>query len=332
MIGFGVVGNQHDHVRLVVDELLRAGATQAAAGERVGDVLDRDAAHLLVIATRPDERADAACAAMHAGRDVVVLKPAAIESGQLKNIAAVQQETCKLFSVFFSEHFLCPAVRLGLQMARQGAIGTVRCIDGLGPHRLRPDTRPDWFFDPQQAGGILVDLATHQAQHFLDFADADDAHVTFASVRRDLDAHPGLQSLGFMSLSSTDAAGQFRVDWLTPGGLPTWGDGRLFVIGESGFLEIRKTLDLGVGSSGSQLFITDSTDVRRYDCNGEPVAFGAALIDDILRRSQRHNTVKRALLATALAIDAQELASGVADPRMDDTCAEFVAKRDFTVR
>ena len=38
--------------------------------------------------------------------------------------------------------------------------------------------------------------------------------------------------------------GTMRLDWFTPDGLPDWGDGRLFLVGTEGTLELRKNLDL----------------------------------------------------------------------------------------
>ena len=44
---------------------------------------------------------------------------------------------------------------------------------------------------------------------------------------------------------SPQATGYIRVDWFTPDGLNTWGDGRLTILGTEGFIEIRKNCDLG---------------------------------------------------------------------------------------
>jgi len=35
-----------------------------------------------------------------------------------------------------------------------------------------------------------------------------------------------------------------RVDWFTPDGLPSWGDGRLTILAPDGYIELRKNLDI----------------------------------------------------------------------------------------
>ncbi|MGO8126878.1 gfo/Idh/MocA family oxidoreductase, partial [Rhizobium ruizarguesonis] len=71
-------------------------------------------------------------------------------------------ETGKIFSICFSErHFVRSAVKAG-KLVAEGAIGKVIQTLCVGPHRLQLPTRPDWFFDPESFGGIIVDIASHQ--------------------------------------------------------------------------------------------------------------------------------------------------------------------------
>lgn len=41
-------------------------------------------------------------------------------------------------------------------------------------------------------------------------------------------------------LRSNKGSGYIRVDWFTPDGLNTWGDGRLTILGTDGYMEVRK--------------------------------------------------------------------------------------------
>src|SRR3712207_8630391 len=50
---------------------------------------------------------------------------------------------------------------------------------------------------------------------------------------------------------SNGGTGYIRVDWFTPDGLKTWGDGRLTVLGTDGYIEIRKKIDIAGREGGN---------------------------------------------------------------------------------
>ena len=147
-------------------------------------------------------------------------------------------------SVNFSERFQVPAVAKAEDLVAQGAIGRVVQTVGLGPHKKNLKTRPDWFFERDRYGGILCDIASHQVDQFLWFTGSDDAQIMHAHVENTtMPDAPGFQDFGEVVLKSTHGHGYIRVDWFTPDGLPTWGDGRLFIQGTDGFIELRKYTD-----------------------------------------------------------------------------------------
>ena len=71
-----------------------------------------------------------------------------------------------------------------------------------------------------------------------------------------------------MVLASDRATGYIRVDWFTPDGLPTWGDGRLFLLGTEGTIELRKYIDIAGRPGGDHLFLVDRDGIRHIDCAG----------------------------------------------------------------
>ena len=92
----------------------------------------------------------------------------------------------------------------------------------------------------------------HQIDQFLWFTGSTTAEVVASTVANY--AHPdrpGMQDFGEVLLRSDNAQGYVRVDWYTPAGLPTWGDGRLMVLGTEGYLELRKYVDIE-GRDGRQ--------------------------------------------------------------------------------
>jgi len=180
---------------------------------------------------------------------------------------------------------------------------------GVGPHRLNKSTRPDWFFDSAKYGGILVDIASHQIDQFLFFTGSDDAAIATACIANYANPQtPGLQDFGEIVLRNEHSHGYIRVDWYTPDGLSTWGDGRLMLLGTEGYIELRKYVDIGGQNGTNHLFVTDNEGVERIDCSAQPLPYYEQLVDDVLNRTESAMTQSHCFKVMELAIQAQNLA------------------------
>ena len=114
-----------------------------------------------------------------------------------------------------------------------------------------------------------------------------------------------------MVLSGNRGFGYVRLDWFTPDGLGTWGDGRLFVLGTDGYIEIRKYTDVAVKPQGNNLFIVDAKQARYIDCSNMPLPFGPQFVADIVNRTHTAQDQEQCLLAAELVIKAQRNAKFV---------------------
>jgi predicted dehydrogenase len=265
---------------------------------------------LIVCAAIPAQRADIAIAAMRHGKDVLVDKPGVTTAEQLLRVQEVAAQTGRIFSICFSERHIVPAVQEALKMVRAGAIGTPIQTLGMGPHRLNAAIRPDWFFEASQFGGILVDIASHQIDQFLAFTDSTDAQVVHSHVGHygDQLPHPEFENFGEIILQTPAHRGYVRVDWFTPDGLPTWGDGRLFVLGTSGSIEIRKYIDIEGRAGTNHLFLADGQGTRHIDCSAQPLDFFQQFASDVAERSETCMTQAHVFKVCELALQAQSLA------------------------
>ena len=108
-----------------------------------------------------------------------------------------------------------------------------------------------------------------------------------------------------MMLRGDKGVGYVRLDWFTPNGLGTWGDGRLFVLGTDGYLEIRKYTDVAVSKRGNNLFLVDGKTARYIDCENGPLPFGPQFVTDIVQRTNTAQDQDQCLLAAELSIQAQ---------------------------
>jgi predicted dehydrogenase len=247
---------------------------------------------------------------MHHGKDFLVDKPGITTREQLSDVRRVQAATRRIYSIVYSERLESAATMYAGELVRDGAIGAVVQTVGLGPHRVHPPERPTWFWDPSRNGGILCDIGAHQFDQFLWFTGSTEAEVVVARVRNVRHPnHPTFQDFGEVMLRGDGGTGYFRVDWLSPAGLPTWGDTRLTILGTEGYVEVRKNVDLDGRPGGNHLFVANAHGMRYVDCSTMELSFGRRLVDDVLNRTETAIMQSHCFLATELALVAQEKAS-----------------------
>ncbi|KEO51347.1 Gfo/Idh/MocA family protein [Thioclava indica] len=328
-IRFAALGMDHRHIYGMTQGLLDAGAelagwwTQGAPPPLEGfikrhptaprlelqAILEDPEIALVLIACRPDQRADLAIAAMRAGKDVMTDKPGCISQDELRRLRDVVQETGRIWSVNFSERFEVPAVTVATRLVQEGAIGQVIQTVGLGPHRLNAPSRPDWFFDARTYGGILTDIASHQIEQFLHFTGCEDAEIAMASAGNFANPeHPNFQDFGEIVLRSGSAHGYIRVDWYTADALPNWGDGRLFISGTQGTIELRKYTDVAGRPGTDHLFLVNGTRCEYIDCANADLPYFGNLLEDIRERTQTACPQARTFRVCELAMAAQAIA------------------------
>lgn len=334
---FAAIGLDHRHIYHMVGELIAAGAECAGYCAQTSDprvlkgfrerfpmlrplprdaLFDDPAIDIIACAAIPADRPAIALRAMLAGKDVMVDKPGAVNLDQVDALERTAAQTGRIFSVCFSERFVVRACETAARLVADGAIGRVIQTTGLGPHRLNRAIRPEWFFRPETFGGILTDLASHQIDQFLFFTGNATAEIIAAhTANRNLPAIPAFQDYGEILLRSADASGFIRVDWFTPDGLPTWGDGRLFLMGTEGTIELRKYIDIEGRPGTDHLFLTDASGTRHIDCKGEPLTYFTRFLADVAHRTATAMPPGHALTVTRLAIAAQAMANAAGDTR-----------------
>jgi predicted dehydrogenase len=264
---------------------------------------------LILIAAKPCDRADLAIEAMEAGKDVMVDKPGCTTLEQLEALQACVARTNRIWSIDFSERFEVPAVTRAAELVAEGAIGRVVQTLGIGPHRLNRATRPDWFFDRLSYGGILCDIASHQVDQFLYFTGSTDAKVLAATVANHANPdNPGLQDFGEIVLRSDRGHGYVRVDWYTPDALPTWGDGRLTILGTEGYIELRKYTDVAREATGNHVYLVNATRCEHVDASDAGLPYFGNLMADIRDRTETAMPQAHAFKVMELALTAQALA------------------------
>jgi predicted dehydrogenase len=278
------------------------------------EILDDPEVRLVAAAAVPSERGPLGLRVMDAGKDYFTDKTPFTSLEQLAAARRKVQETGCKYMVYYSErlHVEC-AVYAG-ELVKDGVIGRVVQVLGLGPHRLSAPSRPAWFFERAKYGGILADIGSHQIEQFLTYSGAKDAEVRSAAVANYSHSdYPELEDFGEASLvADNGCSNYFRVDWFTPDGLSTWGDGRTIILGTDGYIELRKYTDVARETQGDQLYLVTNEGETRMSLAGKVgFPFFGELILDCLGRTENAMTQDHAFKAAELCLLAQAKAQSL---------------------
>ena len=337
-IRFSVCGMSHDHIHGMI------GAVQRGGGELVAgwglepdklavfrrryrgikfarsqeEIIADPSVQLILSSHIASERAGIGVRAMKAGKDFLSDKPGITTLADLALVRRTIADTGRIYGIMYSERLEVRAAVHAGELIRQGAIGKVIQTINIAPHQIIQRAgdagggvpRPEWFWNDVQFGGILCDIGSHQIDQFLFYTGSTRAEVVASQVANlRHQQHPHFQDFGDMMLRGDKGFGYVRLDWFTPDGLGTWGDGRLFILGTDGFMEIRKYANIAVSKEGNNLFVVDGSHARYIDCSNGPLPFGRQFVADIVNRTHTAQDQAQCLLAAELSILAQKNAT-----------------------
>ena len=336
-IKFAVCGMSHDHIYGMAGAIQRGGGELVAAwgGEEdkvatftkrfpnvrivktQEEILNDPSVQLVLSSQIANERAPLGVRVMRHGKDYLSDKPGITTLEQLAEVRKTIAETKRIYGIMYSERLEVPAAVYAGELIQQGAIGKVIQTINIAPHQIMQgkgdagggSSRPEWFWNPDQYGGILCDIGSHQVDQFLFYTGSKQAEVVesqIANVRHP--DRPRFQDFGDMVLRGDRGLGYVRLDWFTPDGLGTWGDGRLFILGTNGYIEVRKYTDVTVKKQGNNLFLVDNKQARYIDCSNMPLPFGPQFVSDVVNRTHVAQDQIGCLLAAELVIKAQRSA------------------------
>jgi predicted dehydrogenase len=329
-IKFSVINMNHGHIYGMVDAVTRGGGElvsfyakeadlvaafakrypAAKLANNKNEILEDKSIQLVLSSGIPIERAPLGIEVMQHGKDYLADKPGITSLEQLKKVRKVQAETKRIYSIMYSERHENRATVKAGELVKAGAIGQVIQTIGMGPHRMNVKSRPEWFFDYSFSGGIITDIGSHQFDQFLFFTGSTKADIVASQIGNVNHAqYPKFEDFGDVMVRGNNGTGYIRVDWFTPDGLATWGDGRLTILGTEGYIEVRKNIDITKHDSGSHLYLVTQKETKYIDCKDVPLPFGELLVNDVLNRTETAMTQDHCFLATELALKAQKMAT-----------------------
>ncbi|MFP4510183.1 MAG: Gfo/Idh/MocA family protein [Spirochaetaceae bacterium] len=328
---FAAVGLDHGHIIGMTQGLRDAGGTlssvYAADSEQVAsfrkifpgvrvagsleEILDDTSIHMIASAAIPSERGPLGLKVLEAGKHYFSDKAPFTTVEQLSAARAQVEKTGLKWAVCYSERVQNEAAVHAGRLIMSGAIGRVLQVLGTGPHRLGISNRPAWFFQKKYYGGILTDIGSHQIEQFLYFSGSTNAEVLHSKVANYAHPeHPELEDYGDATLlGNSGATNYFRVDWFTPDGLRTWGDGRTIILGTEGYIELRKYIDVARDEAPNHVYLVDGSGEHHIPVNGTVgYPYFGELILDCLNGTDTAMPQEHTFLAAELCLKAQEMA------------------------
>ncbi|WP_078381656.1 Gfo/Idh/MocA family protein [Sutcliffiella halmapala] len=328
---FAAIGLDHGHIYGMCNGLIEAGGMLAVvydadsnkvskfqeiySGVKIAqteeEILNDPSIKLIACASIPSNRYQVGLKALDNGKHFFADKPAFTKKEQIEQARQKVTETGLKWGIYYSERLHVEGAVYAGQLIDEGAIGRVVQVIGTGPHRANANSRPEWFFNPEYYGGILCDIGSHQIEQFLFYSGAKDAKVLHSKVANySFKNYPKFEDFGDATLVADNGATfYFRVDWLTPDGLGTWGDGRVIILGTEGYIEVRKYIDIGRENTSNHLYLVNHHGETHIDCSGKVgFPFFGAFILDCLNGTETAMTQEHAFKAAELCIEAQEKA------------------------
>ena len=239
------------------DEVWRTRSVQLVAGAAV-----------------PADHAALGLRVMAHDKDYFCDKPALTTLGPVGASSSGSGGTGRKYAVYYSERVHVESAVFAGELVQGGALGRALQVIGMGPTRQhwRPGPRGSSSGNATEAscatsGATRRTVLVLHRQHRRPGGGSQVANY----AHRD---QAGLEDFGDCHLvRGNGATGTSASDWFTPAGLSAWGDGRTFLLGTDGYIELRKYLNVGAGDGGTTSTwwtAAESTTSRSAGRSGSP--------------------------------------------------------------
>lgn len=298
-IAYGIIGCQHAHIEIFIEQMEQLGHRCAGIYERDNKLLAESMAakYKLPIAANAEsllgpeialigssainsEKIDIVELCEQYGKSIMLDKPAVVNRRDLQRLEAVIKRGRIEVGMLLTERFH-PAIYTLKQLIDEQQLGEIVAISMRKPHRLNAASRPGWFFDKAQCGGILIDLLIHDYDLLAWLTGNEVVSSTGTVGKNVLPEHPTFYNTVNVQVTMDDGVVmQLYADWHTAEHSWTWGDGRIFVTGTRGFAELRLNGEPQSGSAPMLLLVNDQLPWHEAALRQPPVTITA----DFLQR------------------------------------------------
>ncbi|RKP51407.1 gfo/Idh/MocA family oxidoreductase [Cohnella endophytica] len=324
-IAFGIIGCEHGHIGIFIEEMLALGhacvgiyeprnvGLASSMAEQYGVPLVGDLDRLMAedvkvigCAAINNEKIDVIERCERYGKHVMVDKPAVTNRTGYERLKAVADRGEIQVGMLLTERFQ-PAIHTLKKLIDQGELGRLISIGMRKPHLLRKENRPPWFFSKERNGGIVIDLLVHDFDLLRWLTGGDILHIEGIVSKHGLPEHPDFYDAASLQvIMNNGIIAQLYADWHTPERSWTWGDGRIFVTGTDDVAELRLSGDPFMPSGDGSLLLRATHAKSRVQTT---LDIPLTVTEDFMRRIEGNVsllTSEDILLAAKATIEADE--------------------------
>ncbi|MBK5200690.1 MAG: Gfo/Idh/MocA family oxidoreductase [Spirochaetaceae bacterium] len=301
------IGYVYDSDSQRVEDFIKAFPTAKICSSE-DELIEKQEINLVATSAIANERYLVGLKALNAKKDFFSDKCPFTTQEQVDLARAKVKETGLKWFVYYSERLHVESAIYAEQLIKEGRIGDVVAIKGWGPHRISLKDRPSWFFNKEQFGGIITDIGSHQLEQVLAYSGAKDAKFISSRVGNlKHKNYPNFEDYGdAFFITDNGIPCYISVDWFTPDGLGTWGDGRMLIQGSKGYIEIRKYIDVAADKEGDHVILVDDEKEYHYKVHGKiGFPFFGKMIRDCIDRTELSISQEHVFRSIELAIEAE---------------------------
>jgi len=237
----GILGFAHSHICSLIDkgfaqldgvEVVAISDDDAYLRERAGmyglpvyedyrEMIERERVDAVAVAAAHAKKGQAEIWAAEHGKHIIADKPAVTSLEDLEGLRAALKRSGVVFTCLLTERLQPWAVSLK-RLLEDGTLGHGAVYQSSKPHtwnakaKLWGERRPPWMTDPKQYGGLLPDLAIHDADLTLWFSGSRAVEV-YGCLLHNWFEQPEVMDSATATVRLADSAvAQLTVDWLAP--------------------------------------------------------------------------------------------------------------------
>ncbi|MBP1995615.1 Gfo/Idh/MocA family protein [Paenibacillus eucommiae] len=325
---FAVIGCQHGHISMFISEMLELGFGCAGIYDKDPDFLARqlceqfnvplvsdpevlladEAVEIVGSSGINSEKIDVVELCESRGKAVMLDKPAVADRAGFERLQAVIGRGRIQVGMLLTER-ANPTIYTLQKLIEQGELGEIVSIGMRKPHRLYPATRPGWFFDKAQNGGLIIDLLIHDFDQLRWLTGSEIISSEGYIAKHILPEKPSFYDVtGIQVTMLNRIVAQLYTDWHTPEKSWTGVDGRIFVVGTKGTAELRLSGDPLIGEGSLLLQIGHDEALKSIPLEAVPYTVSEdflARVDGTAQGVVDHEAI---LAATKASVEADEAA------------------------
>jgi len=283
---FSIIGCQHAHIKVFIEDLINLGykcagiypygdstlAEQISKNYSIEIVDDyrtllNESIEIVGCSAINNEKIDIVEICESYNKNIMLDKPVITNWKDYERLEKVINRNKIEIGLLLTERFR-PEIYNLKKIIDSKELGEIVSIQMRKPHLLNVETRPLWHFSKEKSGGIIIDLFIHDFDLLRWFTNAEISNSYGFVSKNILENYPDFYDTALAQVKMEDGIiASLYADWHTASKSWTWGDCRIYVTGTKGSAEARLEGDPFIQKEGLLIVVTDNAEAKKIKCN-----------------------------------------------------------------